>query len=589
MRRVFVCSLALAGLALGQGPAAAQNAKVQRRIQVQVKARAAAIALVPVQPVVQAEPALTDEQILQKAKLAADGPALLDYFRKRTLAETNREQMQALIRQLGDDEFQVREHASAALVKLGARAIPFLREAEKNTDVEILRRAERCRLLIEGEAGAAVSAAAARILARIKPAGATEVLLAYLPFVEDESVAEEIRTTLSVVGVRDSKPDPVLVKALEDRLPVKRGAAAEALCRAEVRPPVLTAVHKLLKDKDPTVRLQAALGLVPHNSKPAVETLIALLGEMDPDRSWQAQEVLYRLAGDKAPNVNLGGDQASRTACSQAWAEWWQKNKDAVDLAKAGRTPRLLGYTLLVQRDFVWKGGRFQTGTVKELDANKKERWKIENLNYPVDAQLLPNNRVLITEYQGRQVTERDLKGNIKWTKNNLNGMPLSAQRLANGNTFIAMQNQLLEVDKDGKEVFTMPRGHDIMKARKLRNGQIAVITNQGRYALIDPKTKREVKGFSCGWVQMWGSMDVLPNGHVLVPQFNNSKVAEYDGDGKIVWQADVQWPTSVKRLPNGQTLVASLNTNQVLVLDRKGKVVWQHVGDGQVFEASRR
>jgi len=35
---------------------------------------------------------------------------------------------------------------------------------------------------------------------------------------------------------------------------------------------------------------------------------------------------------------------------------------------------------------------------------------------------------------------------------------PLMAQRLANGNTFLANQEHLVEVDRDGKVVFTLAR-----------------------------------------------------------------------------------------------------------------------------------
>jgi hypothetical protein len=217
-------------------------------------------------------------------------------------------------------------------------------------------------------------------------------------------------------------------------------------------------------------------------------------------------------------------------------------------------------------------------------------RWKIDNLNYPVDAQILPGDHVLITEYQGRKVTERDFKGKVIWTKS-VNGWPLSAQRLPGGNTFIVMQNQLLEVDKNGKEVVTINRNHDVMKALKLRNGDIGLITNQGRYIRLDAKGQKELKNFPLnGWVQMFGSFDVLPSGRVLVPLAQNGRVVEYSPNGKELWSLEgLQWPTAAVRLPNGQTLVACQNSSQVFVYNRKKKLVWQYNSDGQVFQARRR
>src|SRR5262245_13646998 len=70
-----------------------------------------------------------DEQLLRGAEVPVDGPELLDFFRKRTLTEDDRKQVQAMIRQLGDDSFQVRQKALTDLVALGNKAAPLLRGA----------------------------------------------------------------------------------------------------------------------------------------------------------------------------------------------------------------------------------------------------------------------------------------------------------------------------------------------------------------------------------------------------------------------------------------------------------------------------
>jgi hypothetical protein len=48
----------------------------------------------------------------------------------------------ALIKQLGDDDFERREAASKALDRIGEEALPELRRAAKGTDAEVRRRAE---------------------------------------------------------------------------------------------------------------------------------------------------------------------------------------------------------------------------------------------------------------------------------------------------------------------------------------------------------------------------------------------------------------------------------------------------------------
>src|SRR5439155_24686324 len=130
---------------------------------------------------------------LKDAKLSTDGPALLDFFRKQTLKDADRDKIQALVRQLGDDSFDVREKASAGLVALGNGARPFLEKALGDPDLEVSRRAQDClRLIIENGSGIAVPSAAARLLALRKPAGAAEVLLAYLASTTNDAVADEV-------------------------------------------------------------------------------------------------------------------------------------------------------------------------------------------------------------------------------------------------------------------------------------------------------------------------------------------------------------------------------------------------------------
>src|SRR5215831_14151923 len=161
--------------------------------------------------------AALDERVLKEARLAVDGPSLLEFFRKRTISNTDLERIGQLIRDLGDDSFELRQKASAQLVATGAAAVPLLKQATKSEDIEVVRRAQECLKHIETGSSSAVVAAAARILAVRKPEGAAEVLLAYLPVVEDDLVGEAVRQTLTAIAIRDGKADPVLVAALADK------------------------------------------------------------------------------------------------------------------------------------------------------------------------------------------------------------------------------------------------------------------------------------------------------------------------------------------------------------------------------------
>src|SRR5262249_32631417 len=147
--------------------------------------------------------------------------------------------------------------------------------------------------------------------------------------------------------------------------------------------------------------------------------------------------------------------------------------------------PRLQGYTVLVLLD---------QGRVLEVDSDNTVRWQVNGLNFPLDVQYLPHapkDRILVAEYHLQRGTERELDGKITW-QHTVPGGPLMAQRLANGNTFIATDMQLIEVDRKGQEVFSFSFTNDekIMKAMKLDNGELVCLTSGARVVRLDGKGK---------------------------------------------------------------------------------------------------
>jgi HEAT repeat protein len=428
-----------------------------------------------------AEQLATDQQILKQANVEVDDAGLLEYFRKRTLRDADRENVRAMVRKLGDEVFVVRNRTTNDLIAMGTTARPALQEVLNDPDLEIARRATSCLDAIEKGLNPAASQAAARMLARRKSPGATEALLGFLPFAEDESVADETRAALTALAVRDGKPDKVLLDATADRLPVRRAAAVEALLRGKAMEPAEG--RKYLTDADATVRLAAALALAQRHEKEAVPVLIALLTELPRERAWQIEDVLCRLAGEQAPAVSLGSDDTARQQCRDAWAGWWQKNAEKADLTHLSDGQRMLGFTVVTALD------QRNTGKVYEIGMDGKVRWKIDKLQFPMDAQVLPGERVLIAEMNGNRVTERDFKGKVLWEKNF--PMPLSVQRLPNGNTFVAGRNGLVEYDRAGKEVFKHERGdYSIFGGVKLRNGEYGMVTQFGTFVRLDARRR---------------------------------------------------------------------------------------------------
>ncbi len=495
---------------------------------------------------------------------AGDGP--LDEFRKRTLSEGDREKCLALIVTLNDEAFKIREKATADLKAMGVSIVPLLRQAVNADDPEGGRRVRECLEELDKDKNATLPANLPRLIAVRKPAGAAEALLGFVPFAEDDFTRGDIQNALNAVAYHDGKPDAALARHLEDKSPFRRAAAAVALCQGPLGDNLPT-VRKLLGDKDLNVRMQTALSLAGAREREAVPVLIALVEELPEGKSLPVEEYLTRMAADKKP-ATLPEGEAQRGKRRELWAAWW-KEKGA-QVALVDRNPpavgqQYLGYTLLVHG---------QNNQVSELGIDGKVRWTIANVQGVTDAQILPGERVLITEMQTQTVSERNTRGDVLWTKHLPNFWPISAQRLPTGNTLVVSRNGLVEVDRAGKELFTYNRQtQDIMNALKTRNGEYVCITQQGGVLTLD-KSGKEVKSFSAGQIATNGN-DILPNGNVVIPVQWMNKVTEFDNTGKVVWEANLPQPMSATRLPSGNTLVTVQQwPAKVYELDRKGQVV---------------
>jgi hypothetical protein len=518
-----------------------------------------------------------DEAALKEAKLSTTTADLLEFFRKRILPETDQGRVRALIGKLNDDAFAVRQEASEALINLGPGIIPLLREAIRSPNPEVACRARECLAVAEKTSTPELLSAAVRLLGHRKPPEAAKVLLDFAPFA-DEGVNDALRAALHSLALRDGKPDPALLAAREDKQPVRRALAVEAL--VQVKALKGDAAHKVLKDASPLVRLRTALALVEQSDAAAVPALIDVLPDVSLGQAWLAEDVLCRLAGDKTPQVALGEDAASRRTARAAWERWWKSEGARVNLAKLKEKAPHLGLTLISYQD------NRGIGQIMELSREGKKRWSFAGMSSPVDFQVVGENRFLVAEMNAQRVTLRDREGKVLWQKQVQ--QPLACQRLANGNTFIASPNGVFEYDAQGKQVFAYNRNRwDIMGARKHRNGEYILLT-RNQLVRINRKGE-EVKSVAMGRNYQYCSFEVLPNGNLLLPIYRSivggragGKVVEVTLDGKEVWSAPALYPTSARRLPNGNVVVASMNYRKVVELDRTGKEVKSTPVDGQ-------
>lgn len=502
-----------------------------------------------------------------------DGPALLAVLAQHTLTPEKRRKVEELVTQLGSDDFKLREDASEQLLAFGRLILPRLREAVKDRDAEVSRRTKSLIQRIEKRPDRRLPLAALRLLALRKPEGAAAALLAYVPFAEDEMCEEEVRKALVVLAARNGKPDAALRRALADAQPKVRALAAEGLIEGggdEGR----AAVRELLAKDTPSVRLRAALALARSGRREGIAILVDLLNLLPVRESRQAEDALYQVAGESAPN--LPEDAKLRHA---VWAAWWKANAERVDPSRLSRDT-LLGYTIICDNF----GGR-----VFEVDRHGKERWSIGGLRIPLDAVVLPGRSVLIAEYQSNRVTERDFHGTILWQKDIQR--PVNIQRLPNGHTFIATHGgPMVELDRTKKEIYSIPNlpGH-VLAAYRCPQGDIACLTADGQCHLLDINGK-ELKAFAAGHdKQSTCGIDLRPNGHILITRNHTDKVVEFDREGRLVRELDAAGVGIASQAPHGNFLIADYKGKRVYEMDRGGKIVWEYKGSGHLIRARRR
>jgi predicted Rdx family selenoprotein len=509
-----------------------------------------------------------DLAFVRECRVDVDGNGLLDFLRSQTLDDARQRRLESLIRQLGDRNFEKREEASQELAKAGRVALPLLRTAAGDRDKEI---ADRASFLVgeeERNPGPNLVAAVVRVVKNERPRGALRVLLDYLPSANDLYVEEEILSALAQLAPSDGPLDPVWAEARAEKAALRRGAAGFVLGQRRPAEDRVLAIQ-LLRDPEPMVRWQTARGLLVRRDGEAVPALIALLEEAPPEVAGQAKEVLARLADNRAAALDVADN---RKATRAAWDAWWKENAGKVDLAKADAPP-MLGLIL---------GIEFNTDTVWERGRDGKLRWKV-SASGPMDAQVLPNNRVLVAEATGKKVTERDFQGKVHW-EHTFPGFPgeepINCLRLRDGNTFIATRSGIHIVTPDHQERFSkdLPA---VNACRYLPNGHFLYVTTEGTITELDP-TGKQVRSFVKPETGHWKDAIVLPGNRWLLSGNTNVKspyLLEIDAQGKKLWESSPIEACGVEQLPTGNFLLAC--PQKVVEVNRDGKIVWEIKGEG--------
>lgn len=147
-----------------------------------------------------------DEAMLRHGHIGLAADDLLAFLRAHTLTAVDRAHVQALVEQLGDPSYPVRDQATRQLKNAPPGALTLLHAALQDASLERRRRAGLCILVVEGKTSAARVEAAVRLVKVRKLNGATTLLTGLLDDATDPGVRAEARSALGTLAGRNT-PD----------------------------------------------------------------------------------------------------------------------------------------------------------------------------------------------------------------------------------------------------------------------------------------------------------------------------------------------------------------------------------------------
>lgn len=518
----------------------------------------------------------------------------MDYLKRRTPTPLETTGIKAAIAKLGDADFREREKAATQLCAAGEPAIPFLRAIENDDDAEVRLRARRCLKEIDRRQIPDGTLAAIRVIAwNASPTNsenALRQLLDYAPYIEAKEVEELLLPAVAFICIRNGGVPAAIEAACRSELPAQR--AIGLWVRGKIDE---LAANECLgcDDANPLVRMRAAQGLVFAEVRDGVDRLIRAIPEVDPSHLAEIEDMLVALAGDGAPNLPfVNATIADRVKAKDVWLKWSAKKGSALDLASLRREQPFEGIITICENE-IGVPGKNGGSRVWQRGRDGRERWTIGNFQGAGSFDLLRNGNVIVGETRTRRVVERDAKGNDLWDYR-VNGQPIRVKRLPNGNTFIATNNQLLEISPDKNVVLShnLPPGLFIYSADRTADGRVVCMTSRGGIMEFDATTGAELRS-----IPLQGATAGMTAVHayakdrylVAIPHQNNGQVIEVDEKGKILWQTPFKGAFRAQKLPTGNVVVSTYSDRKVAEIDRNGRIIWETTCNGQPTGISAR
>jgi len=409
------------------------------------------------------------------AKEVADAKALLQQVISPTpLKPEVHKRVKALLADLGDRAWSVRDAATKELIRVGPRAESLVHPAMKDEDLEVRTRADEILMAYkDAQSGRASRVAqAADLLARAKDPAAIDSLLALIDH-GDSDIRHAVEYGLRrLTGKRfgfnahddDAKrAEPVkkwrtwwkgsresfdFTPALE-RMQVVGVVVCDSIGREIF---IMDLYGKKVFSKKVTQRPYCVAAAPNGNVLVGLyDKGVSRIEEYNRQgkKVWSSDKVNLRSVVQDVARLSNGNtlttDPSGRRVIEidpKGEKIVWSHQVNSTSPAAIQRLDN--GNTLMC----------LYTGQVQEIDRKGKVVWERSGLSSPRDAQKLANGNVLITEYSRRRVVEitRGGKEVWQWTPSSAVRRPVSARRLPDGRTVVHVRSQgIVLLDAGGK------------------------------------------------------------------------------------------------------------------------------------------
>ena len=265
-------------------------------------------------------------EVLERFQVKPDAVSVLKFVNSFRADSTTQQRIATLIKQLGHDDFEVRENASRQLMHLSVAAESQLRIASaKHHDLEVAYRArqvlERLEIWKNSDEQNTALLAALVLLKQLKPADATEPVLDLIRYLNDAYVRN---SAYEVVWATVDKSDAALFRRHSQLGPPTIQAAAIVGLELAIGGAAVVEVEPFLSHEDSRLRVAAARALINHHPKPAIDTLVRLLTDRDSDVRIQAMTLYLHATGQQ-----LDDDAFPKLAL---WRQDWMRRRDTFPL-----------------------------------------------------------------------------------------------------------------------------------------------------------------------------------------------------------------------------------------------------------------